>query len=103
GHEALEAEASMREAAIGVALMAGRLNQSGCSNARVVYVECNSDDDDDLDRLQALGREIHHAFGLLPEYESTAPKVPAPDLQDEMEALSLDEDFYCVIGDSSSA
>jgi hypothetical protein len=69
----------------------------------VVYVECNSDDDDDLERLQALGREIHQAFGLLPEYESTAPKVPAPDLQEELEALSLDEDFYRVIGDASSA
>jgi hypothetical protein len=102
GHEALESDSARREAAIGVALMAGRLNQSGCSNARVVYVECDTDEDD-LERLEALGREIRDAFDLLPEYESTAPKVPAPDLQDDMEALSLDEEFYRVIGDSNSA
>ncbi len=103
GREALEDEAAMREAAIGVAVMAGRLNQSGCTNARVVYVECDCDAEADLERLEALGREIHAAFGLLPEAESTAPKVPAPDLEQEMDALALDEDFYRVIGDASSA
>jgi hypothetical protein len=102
GHEALESEDAMHQAAIGIALMAGRLNQSGCSNARIVYVECDTGEHD-LERLEALGREIHRAFDLLPEDESTAPKVPAPDLADEMEALSLDEEFYRVIGNSNSA
>jgi len=102
GHRALESDEGMREAAVGVALMAGRLNQSGCSNARLVYVECGTDEDD-LTRLEALGREIHRTFDLLPENESTLPKVPAPDLADEMDALSLDEDFYRVIGDANSA
>lgn len=102
GHEALQSEDAMREAAVGVALMAGRLNQSGCSNARLVYVECDTGEDD-LERLEALGREIHRTFDLLPQDESTVPKVPAPDLADEMDALSLDEEFYRVIGDASSA
>ena len=82
--------------------MAGRLNQSGCSNARLVYVECGTEDDE-LDRLEALGRQIHGAFDLLPGDESTTPKVPAPDLAEEMEALSLADEFYRVIGDSDSA
>jgi hypothetical protein len=102
GHEALQSEDAMREAAVGVALMAGRLNQSGCSNARLVYVECDTGEDD-LERLEALGREIHRTFDMLPHDESTVPKVPAPDLADEMDALSLDEEFYRVIGDASSA
>jgi hypothetical protein len=102
GREALESDEERRRAAIGVALMAGRLNQSGCSNARVVYVECGTDEED-LERLEALGQEIHDTFDLLPDYESTAPKVAAPDLQEEMEALSLDEDFYRIIGDASSS
>jgi hypothetical protein len=102
GHQALESEEAMREAAVGVALMAGRMHQSGCSNARLVYVECETDEAD-LERLEALGREIHRTFDLLPDNESTVPKVSAPDLADEMDALSLDEDFYRVIGDASSA
>jgi hypothetical protein len=102
GHEALESDGQLHEAAIGVAVMAGRLNQSACSNARLVYVECG-DDEDDLERLEALGREIHRCFDLLPESESTAPKVPAPDLDDELGALALDEDYYRVIGDARSA
>ena len=102
GREALESDQAMREAAVGVAVMAGRLNQSGCTNARVVYVECDTDEED-LEALERLGREIHAAFDLLPQEESTAPKVPAPDLAQEMDALSLDEDFYRVIGDSNSA
>jgi hypothetical protein len=102
GREALQREATMGEAAIGVALMAGRLNQTVCSNARVVYVECGTDDED-LDRLDALGHEIHAAFQRLPTVESTPPKRPAPDLDDELDALGLDEDFYRVIGDASSA
>src|SRR6266542_4805665 len=102
GREALESDAGMREAEIGVAQMAGRINQTGCSSARVVYVECGSDEAS-LERLEALGRRIHETFDELPSFESTAPKVPAPDLEDELQALSLDEDFYRVIGDSSSA
>jgi Acyl-CoA reductase (LuxC) len=102
GREALRGDEAMREAAVGVAVMAGRLNQSGCTNARVVYVECDTDEKD-LDALERLGREIHAAFELLPQEESTAPKVPAPDLAEEMDALSLDQDFYRVIGDSNSA
>jgi hypothetical protein len=102
GHEALESEQGMREAAAGVALMAGRLNQSACSNARVVYVEADTSEKD-LERLEQLGHEIHRTFSLLPENESTTPKVPAPDLQDEMEALSLNDEYYRVIGDAQSA
>ncbi len=103
GREALDSEPALREGAVGVALMAGRLNQTACSNARVVYVECDPDDEADLERLEALGREIHNTFERLPAFESTAPKVPAPDLEEELATLSLDEDFYRVLGDASSA
>jgi hypothetical protein len=96
-------DAPLQEAAVGVALMAGRLNQTACSNARVVYVECDPDDESELERLEELGREIHAAFARLPAFESTAPKVPAPDLDDELQSLSLDDDFYRVIGDAGSA
>jgi hypothetical protein len=102
GHEALQHEDAMRHAALGVARMAGYFNQTACSSTRVVYVECD-ETDDDLDRLEQLGQAIHAAFFDLPPYESTSPKRPDQDLQDEMRALALDDDFYRVIGDAASA
>ncbi|MER5182499.1 acyl-CoA reductase [Streptomyces sp. NPDC002896] len=102
GHEALEDTAAMRQAALGVALMAGRMNQTACSSTRVVYVECD-DGEEDLERLEAFGTAVHQAFLALPPHESTAPKRPDPDLEDEMRALALDDEFYRVIGDTASA
>ena len=102
GHEALEDASAMQEAALGVALMAGHMNQTACSSTRVVYVECSADDED-LDRLEEFGHAVHRAFGDLPPSYSTAPKRADPDLEGELEALALDEDFYRVIGDTSSA
>ncbi|XVQ06283.1 acyl-CoA reductase [Spirillospora sp. CA-255316] len=102
GHEALESEGAMRHAALGVARMAGHMNQTACASTRVVYVEC-TDEEDDLARLEALGHAVHQAFLGLPPHESTAPKRPDPDLEEELRAISLDEEFYRVIGDTSSA
>jgi hypothetical protein len=102
GHEALEDQAAMQHAALGVARMAGYFNQTACSSTRVVYVECD-ESEDDLDRLERFGHAIHKAFLGLPPNESTSPKRPDADLQNELRALALDDEFYRVIGDASSA
>lgn len=102
GREALESTEAMEEPAVGVALMAGRMNQTACSSTRIVYVECD-DTEEDLARLEEFGHAIHRAFLALPPHESTAPKRPDPDLEDELRALALDDEFYRVIGDTSSA
>lgn len=102
GHEALESSNAMRKAAVGVALMAGRMNQTACASTRLVYVQCSTGDDD-LARLEQFGRAVHQAFLELPEHESTAPKAPNPALEEELRALALDEEFYRVMGDTASA
>lgn len=102
GREALGKPSSMQEAALGVALMAGRMNQTACASTRIVYVECTTDEDD-LDRLEQFGRAIHRAFLDLPPHESTAPKRPNPALEEELQALALDDEFYRVLGDTASA
>jgi Acyl-CoA reductase (LuxC) len=102
GREALENSSSMQEAALGVALMAGRMNQTACASTRIVYVECTTDEDD-LDRLEQFGHAIHRAFLDLPPHESTAPKRPNPALEEELQALALDDEFYRVLGDTASA
>jgi hypothetical protein len=101
GRQALEDDAAMREAAEGVALMGGQMNQIACSSTRVVYVECGTDEVE-LRRLEDFGRVIYEAFLALPPSESTAPKCVNPDLDSELQALALEDEFYRVIGDTSS-
>jgi hypothetical protein len=100
GREALESEAAMREAAHGIAVRTGEWNQTGCSCTRVAYVECDTDEES-LDRLERLGRAVYEAFGRLPAGFSTAPKRPDPELDAELDAVALDDEFYRVIGDSA--
>jgi hypothetical protein len=100
GNEALQNESSMEEVAIGVALMAGRNNQTACSSTRIVYVECDASDDEQLDKLETFGQRIYDAFQKLPAHESTEAKAPNPGLESEMDALRLDDTFYRVIGDT---
>ena len=45
GKAAFENEASMSEVAVGLAAISAFFNQTACSNTRIVYVECDADDD----------------------------------------------------------
>lgn len=99
GAEALESEAAMDEAATGIAVMSGLMNQTACVNTRVVYVECG-DDDESLGKLESLGRRIAAAFKTLPSFFSTPAEAPNPELEAELETAAMEEDFYTVIGNT---
>jgi hypothetical protein len=99
GAEALASGAAMDEAATGVAVMAGFFNQTACTNTRVVYVESDTDDAS-IDRLVEFGSRIVAAFGTLPPAISTPAAGPNRDLEAELEAAGLEDDFYHVEGDT---
>lgn len=99
GKEALESEAAMDEAATGIAVISGFYNQTACVNTRLVYVECDTDDAS-LDKLAELGRKVVAAYHTLPEILSTPAKEPNKELEAELEAVALEEDFYTVEGDT---
>jgi hypothetical protein len=99
GKEALESEAAMDEAARGIAVISGFYNQTACVNSRLVYVECETDDDS-LDRLAELGRKVVAEYQKLPAILSTPADKPNKELEAEMEAVSLEDDFYTVEGDT---
>lgn len=99
GREALESEAAMDEAATGIAVIAGFYNQTACANTRLVYVECD-DDEDSIERLVELGRKVVAAFKTLPPVMSTPAEASNRDLAAEMEAVALEDDFYHVEGDT---
>jgi hypothetical protein len=102
GHEALESASAMQEAARGVAIRAGEFIQVGCSATRIVYVECSADEDD-LGQLEKFGQAIYEAFGQLPPDISGPPAKANPELDAEMRAVALDDEYYRVFGDSAFA
>jgi len=99
GGEALESEAAMEEAATGVAVISGFYNQTACANTRVVYVESETDDES-IERLVAFGKKIVEAFGALPEVISTPFDKPNRDLEAELGAVAMEDDFYHVEGNT---
>ncbi|MBV1687041.1 long-chain-fatty-acyl-CoA reductase [Novosphingobium sp. G106] len=99
GKEALESDAAMDEAARGIATISGFYNQTACVNSRLVYVECKTDDAS-LDRLAELGRKVVAEYQNLPPILSTPADKPNKDLEAEMEAVALEDDFYTVEGDT---
>ena len=99
GAEALESEAAMAEAAMGIAVISGYYNQTACANTRIVYVESETDDDS-LERVIALGRKILAAYPALPPMLSTPVSVPNKELEAELAAAEMADDFYHVEGNT---
>ena len=99
GREALENPEAMKQVAAGIAMAAGRMNQTACVNSRVVYVESETDDES-LGRLIALGEEIYQAFQELPARISTPAPRKNAELEAELRAIELDDELYWVKGDT---
>lgn len=99
GRETFESEAAMDEAAVGIATIAGFFNQTACANTRIVYVESDTDDAS-MDKVIAFGRKVLAAYPTLPDVLSTPAAMPNRDLDAEMEAVALEDDFYHVEGDT---
>jgi hypothetical protein len=99
GKEALESEAAMNEAAMGIAVISGFYNQTACANTRLVYVE-SADDDESLEKVVELGRRVAAAYKTLPPVMSTPAETSNRDLEAEMEAVEMEDEFYYVEGDT---
>ncbi|MFA7586741.1 MAG: acyl-CoA reductase, partial [Novosphingobium sp.] len=99
GRETFASEAAMDEAAVGIATIAGFFNQTACANTRIVYVESDTDDAA-MDKVIAFGRKVLAAYPTLPEVLSTPAPHPNRELEAEMEAVALEDDFYHVEGDT---
>jgi hypothetical protein len=99
GREALESEEALEEAANGLAVISGFYNQTACANTRVIYVESELDDAS-LERVIELGRRIVAAYQRLPPVISTPAPLANKELEQELQAASLEEDFYHSEGDT---
>jgi hypothetical protein len=99
GKEAFENASAMREAATGVAIQAGKFNQTACASTRLTYVESDADDAS-IEQVVAFGELVYEALQSLPEYYSTPADAPNRELEAEMRAIASEEDFYWVKGDT---
>ena len=97
GTDTFDNDASMREAAGLLARDAFGLNQSGCSNARQVYVESGCEETG-ISNLQRFGQYVYDAMLELPPSLSTKPLHYDPELKRKVDALRMDDDWYTVIG-----
>ena len=96
GREALESDAMITEIAKRTALDAGAFNQELCCNSRVVYVNCDPDDEDDIEKLNQFGQAVYNEMQNLPDQISTPAKYSIPELDAEIEGVSMDDDIYRV-------
>ena len=98
GQEAFADNAAMEKVAAALAMDGGSLNQEGCVNARVVWVESGTNADG-IARLDRFGQMVFDAIQRLPESISTPAVRLDAALADEIEALKMGgEAFYRVIG-----
>ncbi|MFM0505506.1 acyl-CoA reductase [Paraburkholderia caffeinilytica] len=97
GADTFASETGVSEAATRLASDIGALNQKGCVNARVVYVQCGTDAAG-LKKLDGFGRAVYEALQNLPNSLSTPAKRYDPGLKAHVDALRLDDEWYHVIG-----
>jgi len=101
GAEAFADDATLSAVARRLALDIGAMNQEGCVNARVVYVQSGTDTDG-IERIRRLGRLTFEALQSLPDSLSTAHKAFDPLLRDEIDGLRFASDDYTVFGGKGS-
>lgn len=99
GRETFASDATMEEAAIGLATLSGFYNQTACANTRLVYVESGTDDES-VEKIVEVGRKMLEAYAKLPPLLSTPFTTPNRELEAEMAAIALEDDFYHVEGNT---
>jgi Acyl-CoA reductase (LuxC) len=97
GRAALDSEATMAEAARRTAYDIGIMNQGGCLNARVVYLESGTDNVG-IDAATTFGGLVFDAIQSLPEDLSSPHPAFDTDLKAELDGLRYSDDFRVIGG-----
>ncbi|MET0379473.1 MAG: acyl-CoA reductase [Spongiibacteraceae bacterium] len=96
GKEGLASDATIQEIAWRAASDCGAFNQELCSNSRVIYVHCDAEDSDEMARLNQFGKALYDSLQKLPSTLSTPAKYRIPELEQQINALVMDDDYYRV-------
>jgi hypothetical protein len=98
GREALADEDIMREVAQRVAVDMGGLDQEGCVNARIMFIESGTSPHG-IEAANRFGKYLYEALQRLPKSISSGPINFDPVLRNEVEAIIPLTDFYQVYCD----
>lgn len=99
GREVFESEEATEQAAFRLACDIGGLNQEGCVNSRVAYVECGTNQEG-IDLANRFGEMVFHQIRRLPRSFSSHSKVSYPRLAEQVdELIAYGEDYYRVFRD----
>lgn len=85
--------------AIRQAIDFGVFNQNACLNARVVYVKCDPDNEETIESLNVFGQAVYTALQQLPQNISSPTEKINLDLQEQIDGIRYEDDFYKVIGE----
>tara|TARA_R110002110_G_scaffold400712_1_gene617254 strand:- start:1423 stop:2874 length:1452 start_codon:yes stop_codon:yes gene_type:complete len=102
GREALVDDASIDNVALRAACDIGAYNQELCANARILYVECDYQNERELAALNRFGAAVFQAMQTLPATLSTPAKYLEPELKQELDSLFMLEDWYRVYRDDEA-
>lgn len=101
GHEAFDSDDALQAVARGIAQDVGVLNQEGCANARVIFVQSGTDGAG-VARLDRLGEYVREQLHKLPTFVSAPVRRFDPELRIEIEGIR-GGDFYRVVGCNDNA
>jgi hypothetical protein len=96
GKEAWASDEAIADVARRAACDAGAFNQELCANARVVYAHCDPENPQEMAQLNKFGAAMYQAMQELPEHLSTPSKYSVPELEESIDGLALEDDFYKV-------
>ena len=97
GPEAFASDTGLKEVSLRAALDVGAFNGQACVCPRTIYV-LSGTDEEGLEKVNRLGESLYDSLFELPERMSTKPLGFSPELKASLEALSLDDTWYRVIG-----
>jgi len=96
GKEAYASPESIADVTQRAACDAAAFNQELCANARVIYAHCDPENPDEMARLNQFGEALYGAIQALPINLSTPSKYVVPELEEGIDGLALEDDFYKV-------
>lgn len=100
GREAFDSEDKLQQVADRLAADVGYINQVGCLNCRVAYIESGTDEEG-LNRARKLADMYYESLQNLPSFISQEAKHFDRNLKSDIDAIKfMDDDYYIVGGDS---
>lgn len=101
GAEAFADDRTMQHVARRLALDIGAVNQEACVSARVVYVQCGTDEAG-IERCERLAKMTFEALQGLPPHLSTPHKSFDTALKEEIDGIRMVDEEYTIFGGKSN-